>query len=296
MFRKLTAFFVSFSLLFCVACSQSNPTDSNLTTVPAGEPTTQVLIETTQVPTEITEVPTEQEETQAFIPCPIDSENPVVEAYTNKLTTGNPAYTYHCSIPQIQSESSYVKAINQELTDYYNTHLRDDDAWQGGNVSYDYYVNGDILTLVVYFYDTEQPLDDEADYRHMIHNIRMSDGSEVTAAEILQIAGVTTEDFRTRAKQIIANYILTRADVRIWQEILAQPELRGDDGAFAKFAESISEENLYLFAPFLAQDGALYFMGRVHYFAGGFDYGTPLFSYFDDFEVSPYYEDILALI
>jgi hypothetical protein len=62
------------------------------------------------------------------------------------------------------------------------------------------------------------------------------------------------------------------------------------DWMYEYFCKSVSDENLDLIEVFLGENGTLYFMGLRYYTAGGFEYATPLFDYFADFEVSPYYE------
>lgn len=296
MFRKLLAMMLFLALLFCVACS--NDTLQNTQPITTEQPSeTESIIQTTEStetttepePTE-TEEPTQEPTEEVF--APIDPDSPVIEAYTAESTTD----FYTCSLPQIQCESSYAQAINQEITEMYYGGF-EDDAWWGGTKSFHYYVNGDILTLLIYHYDTENPSDYDADLRHSIYNLHMSDGSKVTADEILEFAGVSKEDFRARVRQILGNaYLHNGLPDAAWEAILADPETSVNNYNFVQFVATVSEENLDLAEPFFTDGGKLHFMGRKYHIAGGFEFSTPLFEYSASFEASPFYEAMIALV
>lgn len=283
MFRKILLFVLCMSLLLCVACSDDTPqsTEPITTEQPSEtEPTTQEVppTETTTEPEPSeTEEPTQAPTEEVF--APIDPEAPIIEAFTATDTKGNPAITYSCSLPQIQCESSYAQAINQELSELYYNGFNEDGVWWGGNKSFRYYVNGDILSLVIYHYNTENPSDYEIDFRHSIYNLHMSDGSEVTADEILEITGISKEIFREKAQKILGNSLLftfSEKDLSYYVDV-----------APSSFVQTVQESNLDYLVPFLNQYGMLSFMGRMYYMAGGFEYQTPLFSFSEDINYHP---------
>ena len=293
MLRKLTAIILCLSLLFCVACSADAPENTEPTTVeqPSGTEST--------TPTEPVTADPDKE-----VFAPIDPETPVIEAYTASRTIGNPAITYTCSLPQIQCDSTYAQAVNQELSDLYYDSFDEENVWWGGNNSFDWYVNGDILSLVVYHYDTSvdhqfrYPANNgEFGFEHSIYNLRMSDGSEVTSDEILEIAGISKGDYIARAQEILGNAFLIRCIPEDAIEyILLNPEECIDGVSFEQFCATISEENLEMTVPYLAENGELYFMGRTYYIAGGFDFAMPLFSYHGRYEASHFYADMMLLV
>ncbi len=306
MFRKMLAIVLCLLLLLCVGCAdvaeKTNPATEGSTEPTQNEPTTEPT-QLTEEPTdsepseteEVTEPPMEEPTEEVF--APIDAENPVVEAFAGEYN-GSGTYVYHYSIPQIQCESSYAQTVNEELSGFYNDYI-DGTGYYGGNKSFDWYVNGDVLSLVVYHYDKESPTDYEAHLRNSIYNLRMSDGSQVTDEEILKIAGVTVEDFRARARQILGNaYIIKSLPPEeaeaIYNKLLASREEGQKAWQYEFFCKCVSDENLDLIEMFLGENGTLCFTCRRYYVAGGFEYCTPLFDYFADFEVSPYAETFFA--
>lgn len=277
MIRKTLVMLLCLSLLFCVACSQST------------DPTTEAQPTTTK--------PTTTVDHNKEVFTPVDSENPVTEAFVASATLGDPAITYLCSLPQIQCDSTYAQIINKELSDLYENGFDEEGAWCGGNYSFDYYVNGEILSVVVYHYDKQFPSDYEADLSNSIYNIRMSDGSEVTADEILEAAELSEEEFYARAQELLGHSFLLRCLREDAVEyILEEPEVGVNSSDFEQFCITISEENLQFCIPYLAENGELYFTGRTHHTAGGFEYSTPIFSYSAKNETSHFYEDMMALV
>lgn len=274
MFRKTLVFLLCFSLVLCIGC------DAGENAKTASDPTNATTDESASVQ----------------VLHPVNPDTPVIEAFTDTRTVGQPPITYSCSIPQIQCESAYAQEINKELADIYHNAFNADGIWEGGNASFEWYVNGDILTVVLFRYNAESPTEYEADLSHSIYNLRMSDGSEISDDEILELAGVSKEVFRARAREILGNdFLLIGLPDIAWESILEDPEGNANNANLTQFVVTVSEENLDHLVPYLGMDGTLHFMGRVYHIAGGFDYRTPLFSYYDDFEVSPYYKDMLAL-
>jgi len=228
---------------------------------------------------------------------PVDPDNPVVEAYANSapFRYEDVDYVFKCSIPKIQSESAYAQKVNQELADYYNSNIKSDGTWGGANVSYEYYINGDILSLIVYLFDTEHRLNFEYGQPNRIYNIRISDGSEVTSDEILQHAGVTKEAFRARASEFLGTYYLWFLQDSTLKEILEDPDGNADSSSLAWFIATVSEDNLDQVVAYLTANGELHLTGDVYVPTGGFAIETAMSSFFEDFEVSPYYENMLKL-
>ena len=301
MFRKLFAILLCLLLILCVGCSDAEETSPPKAKADSTEPTSETEqpsdTEPSTEPTQPTEEPTEPNVTEEVF-APIDPDTPVIEAYT--ASDSDKYTTYTCSLPLIQCESSYAQAVNQEITDLYERYSYED-SWSGGNKSFDWYVNGNVLSVVIYHYDKESPSDYEVDLPHTIYNLRMSDGSKVTYDEILALAEVTKDDFRARAQQILGNFyivenLLPEEAKAIYEKLLANPETSEEMWQYEYFCKVVSDENLDLVEVFLGENGSLHLTGRAYYVAGGFEYCTPLFDYFADFEVSPYFDTYFASV
>ena len=301
MFRKLFAILLCLLLILCVGCSDAEETSPPKAKADSTEPTSETEqpsdTEPSTEPTQPTEEPTEPNVTEEVF-APIDPDTPVIEAYT--ASDSDKYTTYTCSLPLIQCESSYAQAVNQEITDLYERYSYED-SWSGGNKSFDWYVNGNVLSVVIYHYDKESPSDYEVDLPHTIYNLHMNDGSKVTYDEILEFAGISEEDFRTRALQILGNsYIFGSVPEEfskmICEALNAEPPREPECFGLENFYKTVAEENLDLIEVFLGGNGALYFVGRTYHNAGGFEYSTPLFDYFADFEVSPYFDTYFASV
>ncbi len=228
---------------------------------------------------------------------PVDPDNPVVEAYskTKPYTFEGKELLYSCSVPEIRCNSDYAKSVNQELVDYYNSTFDSAGNWLGANMSYEWHINGDILSLIVYLFDTEYTTYLETGWPNRVYNIRMSDGREASTDEILQTAGVSKEDFYARVREFLGSYFLYFAGSLTWEEILEDPQAHAEDIHLAHFKVTVGEENLDRAIPYFTENGELHFTGRVYSPIGGYAVETPLSSRYENFEISPYYEDMLRL-
>jgi len=230
--------------------------------------------------------------------CQVDPDEPIAEAYSNQMPYiyEGRELLYACSVPEIQCDSDYANEVNRELSEYYLGTFDAAGNWLGANMSYEWHISGDILSLVVYLFDTEYTTNLEPGWPNRVYNIHMSDGSRATTDEVLQVAGVSKEGFRTRVREFLGSYFLYFAGGLTWKEILEDPEAHAEEIHLTHFKVTVGEDNLDRAIPYFTENGELHFTGRVYCPIGGYVFETPMSSRYDNFEVSAYYEDMLKLV
>ena len=110
---------------------------------------------------------------------------------------------YKYRIPQINIDSSDVQAINDEIiikfTNRYDEMIEQQVLYE--LVEYKYFVNGDILSLII-IYDNWM----SAQYFSSdIYNINISTGKQVNSNELLKYLNITEEEFREKLINVIKN-------------------------------------------------------------------------------------------
>lgn len=248
----------------------------------------------TEAPT--TEAPTTEAPTEPVVTEPITRENVVTDAYRDVyMVTDGVEYVH--AYPQINLIWEYAQEINENIRQEFESWLNDDGVmnWYG-EYSYEYYIYEDILTVILRNASGEAVggrKDFDIADEYLIYRLHISDGSPVTAEEVLKLAGVTEEDFYKRVEVGTGNACCAYLPVEMI-EISLSSDAPMNSGALWSFSQTTSEEYVHRAIPYLNDDGELWFAGYVRQVAGA-DYYMVLLPYEQTEEFSPYYEQMLAL-
>ena len=108
----------------------------------------------------------------------------------------------YISIPQVNIDSADVKALNETMARLWN------EEWSPTTVDYEvprtvdykYYVNGDVLSIVVW--------DDagSADFEYLVQSIRISDGSLIDSTKIPELFGISKELLNEACRKAVRAY------------------------------------------------------------------------------------------
>ncbi len=165
------------------------------------------------------------------------------------------------AIPQINLEGSEIQRINEEIyNEFYPTVQEIIDNWDpayGGsqNISYEWNVNHDILSLII----CSHPVDwDWTDYA--VYNISISEGRQLSLRDLTDYTG--EDDFYDTARKAL--------ETRYWEKF---PNVNYDNaGGVDFFNEQLhntrSSSNIDLAMPYLNEWGELCMIARVYSLAG----------------------------
>ncbi|MBE6984592.1 MAG: hypothetical protein E7434_03050 [Ruminococcaceae bacterium] len=241
------------------------------------EPTTQTPTETE--PTETTIPPTE--------PVTVATEL-VSDAYVGKWTD-EWGTTYEYALPKINLNSSYAETVNAEIYETYRDNL--DENGVLCNTSHRWYethIYGDILTVLMY-HGPEKVVNQDAAIWCFTLNI--SDGSQATTEEILQAAGVSTEDYFAQVQWSLGNACCSRIpEAHIESYLATDPD--SNAVVHAVMQQTVKQSNLESAIPYLTDEGELYFVGTVYTIAGAGLF-TEVHGYTETVEKAPYYDELL---
>lgn len=203
---------------------------------------------------------------------------------------GETAYgvTTEISYPYIDLPGKEMAALNLEFLQDYMKYVNEDGVFEINKApshSYKWYVNGDILSLVI----------EEQGFarRYRVYNIRISTCKLIEANEVLAAAGVTKEDFYGQARDILGNAYYT-------DNFLSYLDT-SDEGTSDLYypwlherviAEAISDENVSRCIPYLNENGELCFGGWIYIDVGAEWHGVS-YSWDLDNSLSPLYIDYL---
>lgn len=263
---------------------------------PETQDTTEMSDEST---TEASLAPSESEELTTEVP-PTEEDTPdalVTDGFSASFTDPITSETYNLALPKIHLDGAYADEINEKITERYAQFVDDDGVVRiYGNFSYEFYIYGDILSVVTRDSYPEPPLPDEfaCAYDHRVYTLHISDGSEASADEILAAANVAPEELYERASELMGKIFCIRCPEYMLESHLAMPEENLVSGLFLDFVDTICEENAMAVRPYLREDGMLCFAGYIYQIAGE-DRNSRLFSYDEELE-SPYYEPLLEKV
>ncbi|MCD8115653.1 MAG: S8 family serine peptidase [Oscillospiraceae bacterium] len=184
----------------------------------------------------------------------IDYENLVTDAYSESFGT------IRFKIPQINIDSEYVSSINQEIWNVLYEGVVEEIVtyWEENNydgseyIYYEWYVNGDILSLVI-----ESHPADWAWWDYYVYNIEITSGAVLSDAELLSYYGMSEDEYYETVRQALYDYYS-----ELYEEAY---EVSGYD---EQLARTISDENVNLAVPFLNNKSQLCIIGRVYSMAG----------------------------
>ncbi len=205
---------------------------------------------------------------------------PVVDAQTGtwKTSTGEiRAY----AIPRINLPGAEIDVLNKEICkEFYTDNLDESGVYQGAITDYNWYMNGNVLTLIVHRnYELEF-----GDYS--IYSIRINTAHVMTSEEVLAEAGLTTAEFETQVSAALGNAYC------VWLEEYIAQNPDSDEWILTQFKKTISDENAANAVPFFDENGVLCFCGNVYQIAGAdcHEVLLPLSGY----ETSEYYDTLLS--
>ena len=199
---------------------------------------------------------------------------------------------YELSFPYIDLPGEDVAELNEKFLEQYMKRINEDGEFETVYAySYDWYVNGDILSLVV----TNQTWLNVWHYE--AYNIKISTCKLLETEEVLAAAGVTEADFYAQAKDILGNAYFTRDYVSYTAPTDEDPieyfYLRWENNIPPEaLAATVSEENVARCTPYLNENGEVCFSAAINTGVGAELYGE-LFVWNDNYERSPHYEAYL---
>ncbi|MBQ6430764.1 MAG: leucine-rich repeat protein [Oscillospiraceae bacterium] len=204
---------------------------------------------------------------------------PVVDAQTGAWETST-GETRNYAIPRINLSGEEIAALNERIRkEFYTDRLDENGAYRGPAVDYVWYVNGDVLTLILREdFDT-----DYLDYS--ICSVRISAARVMTADEVLAEAGLDRADFEKQASTVLGNAFC------VWLGMYIAQNLDSDEFLLTQFQKTVSKENTEKATPYFGENGALCFCGNVYQIAGA-DYHEALLP-LTGYETSEYYETLL---
>lgn len=191
---------------------------------------------------------------------------------------------YH--IPEIVLSSKDVAKINQEVQDAYladaQTRAANPDAdygdWEWAKVTYQWAVNGDVLSLVV---KGQSEYSDYVEYQ--VYNVSVSGGTRLSDAQVVDAAGWTQEDYSRAVREALLS--------RYWDVSGLILEQGADSGMISELKTlfdltiSFCKEA----KPFLSETGDLMIAGQYGVPAGG-GVASCLIN-LENYALSPYYSE-----
>lgn len=181
----------------------------------------------------------------------------------------NSAYTepieYH--VPQLLRDGEPLQAVNDRLwQELYEEDLAvygslGQEEFYTGTMSmdYDWYVNGDVLSLVVTTYwGPESPF-----YSYLVYNVSISRGEFLSPEEVLAQAGTTREAYRTALSALLAGYV----------NAYTHPDGQSHDLALTQTLQNVEQS-----CPFLGEDGALCARAELYHCYAVLEYYSFLFD------------------
>lgn len=208
--------------------------------------------ETPESPAE-TEEPAEEEAVEAPEPVTVDLENLVTDAYNESV--GNMRF----AIPQINIDTDAVEAINQEIWGTLYTGVAEElvSSGSGGSqyISYEWYVNGSILSLVIEC----DPYDvDTLDF--YVYNVDITTGAALTKEELVSAYGMSESDYFESVRKALYS-----DNYDVYEEFCAYV---GTDFVNEQLSKTISEDNVNAAQPFVNGDGQLCVAASIYALAG----------------------------
>lgn len=191
---------------------------------------------------------------------------------------------YH--IPEIVLSSPDVADINQEVQDIYladaKTRAANPDAdygdWEWAKVTYQWAVNGDILSLVV---KGQSEYSDYVEYR--VYNVSVSGGNRLSNAQVVEAAGWSQTDYSRAVREALLSKYWDVSGLMLEQG--ADSEMISELKTLFDLTISFCEEA----KPFLGETGDLMIAGQYGVPAGG-GVVSCLIN-LENYELSPYYSE-----
>lgn len=205
---------------------------------------------------------TEEIFTEGDIP-EYDLDKLVVDAYRKE--SGNADF----AIPKIELESGYVKEINKEIWEMYykpcEEFISSGNIYGEAQVSYEWHVKNDILfVLICSDFGQAYP-------SYHVFSINLKTQEAATNDEIIKYAGLSMDEYYTKAKQAMGSHHWERAN---------KYGLLDDEGYVACFNNALvltlEDSNVKKSTPYLNSEGDLCILARIFAVAGPEGYVQPI--------------------
>ena len=192
----------------------------------------------------------------------------VTDAFSYAFDDEWSTYDYH--VPKINRDEAGIQAVNADIwAKYYEdelwgeygalTALEQGYSSEPYSISYQWAVNGDLLSLVVASHF-------DADYNsYVIYNVSLSVGRRITDGELLDVLGISREDFAAQAGQVLADTFEEQCSFFPEDEFKAEQRAANNSAANAQAVK-----------PYLDENGQLCVIGTVYALAGAGQYDQPL--------------------
>ncbi|MCD8066030.1 MAG: hypothetical protein LUE15_02450 [Oscillospiraceae bacterium] len=251
-------------MALCVLSGCSNNESEDI-----AEAMTETVAEETAEPTEApesTEIPesteeavdlTEEEVVEPSKPIAADIDNLVTDALNE--TVGNMSFV----IPQINIDSSDVKNINYEIWDALYTGVVEglvgSNSAGGQYISYEWYVNNNILSLVIEC----NPYDIDLLYFY-VYNVDITGGNELTKDELISSYGMSDSDYLESVRKALYSYSYDTYEFFC--------EYNGVAMVNEQLSKTISDDNINFARPFINGDGQMCVVADIYSMAGAESY------------------------
>lgn len=218
----------------------------------------------------------------------VDYSNLVTDAYAAEITGEYGDCLF--SIPQINIAGGAIEAINKEIWDklYVGVveEIRANLSYAGGEyIKYEWVINGDILSLWIESHPVGW-----AWWDYYVYNVAISTGTPLSNEEVISSAGLTTEEYYEKAKQVLGS--------QYWSNWERDNDNFYDPNFVEWFNQSlrntISDENIRISTPCFNSDGQLCIVAPVYSMAGA-DYYWHILN-MEDFVLLPYYAEDAVLL
>lgn len=198
-------------------------------------------------------------------------------------------------IPEIHLTGDTVEKINTELYDTLYPVIQNSVSeiaeygypWSSEEISYDWVVNGDILSLVV---ENRKLPDYGAGTDYYVYNISISDGTVLSTESVVAAAGFSMEEYYKQAEQVLGSHYWSG-----WE--LSNGNFENSD--FVSWfndalQKTISQDNVNQSFPYMNEQGQLCIVAKIYSLADAEYYWNNLNMI--DFELNPNYNKSAQLI
>lgn len=212
----------------------------------------------------------------------IDFDNLVSDAFSYTDAGEFSNFEYH--IPKINIDDVTIAQLNQEIyEDLEYDHIASDIAMYGfaeHSASYQWSVNGNILSLVTKTDDTMAAWTD-----YSVYNVSILNGTRITDEELIASAGISMDDYYVKVEQALGSKYWEG-----WDRANEQFQNNSFCEMFnAQLENTISPENVRKALPYLNSEGQLCIIAPIYSMAGADYYYHEL--NLSDFTLIPDYKD-----
>lgn len=214
----------------------------------------------------------------------------VTDAYTEKADYsdyGGNASTAEFHIPQIELEGAQIDALNQRIYDEWYTdvqyslqNIRDYGSPSISTLSYEWWLNDDILTLII---EAVYPLDDDF-VLHNVYNVSLADACEVSRSDLIEMCRIDEDAFYRVAEQALGSAFYDKV-------YPYKDDVFYNESAESYYQQTISRENIDRSAVYLGRNGHLCLLGEGFWPIGGGSFECDIDL--EDYDISPYYGEAL---